>query len=374
MQELKRLIEAQNGVFSEFKKAQEARYQALEGKLFDLEKESGRPAGPGASMSQEASDHYEKFLRRGDTASLAAAREIKASATVGNDPSGGFFVPEQVDSQIGSIREKNSPMRQICRVLKPKTAEYKKITTTGRPTSGWVGEIDPRPETDGPTLAVLTPAWGGLYAMPAATQDLIEDSAFDVGEWFRSEVAKEFSDQEGEAFITGSGVTRPKGLLTYTMVTTGDATRAFGEIQYVASGAAGGLGSPDKLIDLVQILKPKYRQNGSWIMNSLTLGAIRKLKDGDGNYMWRPGLEAGGPSLLLGYPVYESDFMPDIAADVYPVAFGDFMQAYWIFDRPTTVIRDMYTKKPFTLFYTATRVGSMLQNSEAVKTLKLSLA
>ncbi len=374
MQELKRLLEAQNVAFEGFKAAQDARYQALEKDFLDLAKKAGRPPAPySGAMSLETRDYFVKFCRTGNTTMLTAADPERKAATVGSDPSGGYLVPEQIDSQIGSIREKNSPMRQICRVLKPETSEYKKIVTTGRPSSGWVGETEVRPETDTPPLSVLTPFWGGLYANPAASQDLIEDSAFDVAEWFQGEVSKEFSDQEGEAFITGTGIKKPRGLLDFPMVTTGDATRTFGEIQYLASGAAGVF-LPDKLVDLVHLLKAKYRQNAAWLVNSLTLAAIRKFKDGDGNYLWRAGLEAGQPSLLLGYPVWESDFMPDIAGDAYPLAFGDFREAYWIFDRPTTLIRDVYTNKPFVNFYTATRVGSMLANSEAVKVLKLAVA
>ncbi|MFZ5448159.1 MAG: phage major capsid protein [Thermodesulfobacteriota bacterium] len=378
MKDLHTLIEKQGVAFEDFIKANSGRLEKLETAYSEIDKElrevvkkANRPFYPGGGNSGADLEAMTGYLRTGDTSMLAAAE--RKAATVGSDPSGGYLVPEQVDAQIGSIREQNNPMRQICRVIRPETTEYKKIVTTSRPSSGWVGETQARTETDSPGLEVVTPYWGGLYANPAASQDLIEDSAFDVAEWFRSEVAKEFSDQEGEGFISGNGIVKPRGLLDFPTAATGDATRPFGTIQYVPSGDANNL-TPDSLLDLVYSLKSRYRQNAKWLLNSLTLATLRKLKDGDGQYLWRPGLEAGQPSLLLGYPVFEADFMPDVAADAYPIAFGDFQQAYWIFDRPTTVLRDPYTNKPFVNFYTATRVGSMLANSEAVKVLKVAAA
>lgn len=372
-EEFTQLLEEQGKAFEEFKAANDSRYSRLQADFLDFAKQAGRPPAPYSdSAALETLKSFEQYCRTGDTSMLVKAE--RKAATVGSDPGGGYMVPQVIDDQIGSIREKNNPMRQICRVLRPETTEYIKLVNTGRPSSGWVGETWARPETDPPTLSKLKPIWGGLYANPAASQDLIEDSAFDIAEWFRGEVTREFSDQEGEAFITGDGINKPRGLLTFPMVTTADATRTFGEIQYIAGGHASLLNSPDKLIDLIYALKSKYRQNASWLLNSLTLATVRKFKDGDGNYIWRPGLEAGQPSLFLGYPVYESDFMPDVAAGAYPVAFGDFQQAYWIFDRPTAVLRDPFTNKPYVHFYTATRVGSMLANSEAVKVLKIAAA
>jgi HK97 family phage major capsid protein len=383
MDELKRLLEQQSLAFAAFKSANEGEREKIRSEMRALQKEiqavvvkAQRPPAPGDSypeVNQETKEAFARFARSGDTSALYQP-ERKASGTTGIDPDGGYMVPVQTDNQITMIREKSVAMRRVGRVLKPETPEYKKLVSTGGTASGWVGETEARPETAGPQLAVLTPAWGGLYANPAATQDLIEDSAFDIEEWYREEVSKEFSSQEGEAFITGNGIKKPRGITTFPMGTATDATRAFGTIQYIASGIAGALpANPDSFIDVIYALKAKFRQNARWLMNSLTMAAIRKYKDGEGNYMWQPSLIAGQPSTFMGYPVEEDDFMPDVAADSIPILFGDYQQAFWIFDRPTTVIRDPYTNKPYVHFYTATRVGSMLANSEAVKAMKMAV-
>ncbi|MEN6438918.1 MAG: phage major capsid protein [Syntrophobacter sp.] len=369
MSDIRMLLEEQGKAFEAFKSSQNQKYEALERDFMNFAVKANRPGAPGReSLSGEQKQALVDFMRTGDTTNMKV--ESKA-ATVGSDPSGGYMVPQQIDSTIDFIRQQNTPMRRICRVLKPETPDYKKLVSTGGTSSGWVGEIDERSETDTSQIAVLTPAWGGLYANPAASQDLIEDSAFDIAEWFQGEVAREFSDQEGEAFITGSGVKRPRGITTFPMSTDRDSVRDFGTIQYIASGLAGKLpASFDKFFDMIYALKPKYRKNARWSTNSLTIAELRKYKDGSGRYLWQDSLIFGQPATFMGYPVEEDDFMPDVAADAYPIMFGDFQAAYWIFDRPTTVLRDPYSKKPYTLFYTATRVGSMLANSEALKMLK----
>ncbi len=372
-EELRELLEEQGKVFGEFKAANGAEIKELQAQILELAKKAGRPPAPGGgyTLSAEQRDHLVDFMRTGNTDSLVKARETK-TGTTGSDPSGGYLVPQQVDSQIDTIRQQSTPMRRICRVLKPETPEYKKLVSLGGTSSGWVGETETRPETDTSKLAVLSPAWGGLYANPAASQDMLDDSAFDVAEWFRSEVAREFSDQEGESFITGNGVKKPRGILTFPTSTARDKTRDFGTIQYVATKVAAGLGSLDAFIDMVHALKPKYRQNARWSANSLTLAEMRKYKDGDGRLYWQESIVAGQPSIFMGYPVEEDDFMPDIAEGAYPIMLGDFQAAYWIFDRPTMILRDPYTNKPYVHFYTATRVGSMLAQSEAVKLLKVA--
>ena len=168
-----------------------------------------------------------------------------------------------------------------------------------------------------------------------------------------SEIATEFAKAEGSAFVNGDGVDKPKGFLTYTTAATSDATRAFGSLQYVASGAAGGLPATNpenKLLDLVHSLRAPYRQGAVWVMNSSTLATIRKFKTADGAFIWTPGLVTGQPDTLLGYPVVESEDMPDIAANATPIAFGNFQAGYLIAERSeTNILRDPYRTSPMSI-------------------------
>jgi HK97 family phage major capsid protein len=196
---------------------------------------------------------------------------------------------------------------------------------------------------------------------------------FDAEGWLSAEVAREFAEQEGLAFLTGDGVNKPKGLLAYAMSTDNDAARAFGTLQKVHSGVAGDF-TADDLIKLVYTLRKGFRAGASWMMPNTTVFKIRTMKDSEGNYLWRPGLEAGQPSLILGYGITENEDMPEVAADANAIAFGDFRRAYTIVDRiGTRVLRDPYTNKPNVGFYTTKRVGGMLTDSQAVKVLTLSV-
>jgi HK97 family phage major capsid protein len=204
---------------------------------------------------------------------------------------------------------------------------------------------------------------------------MLDDAAFDVEEWLSGEIAAEFAKAEGAAFVSGSGVNRPKGFLTSTAAATGDATRAFGTLQYLASGAAGDFGAnpQERLIDLVQSLRAPYRQGASFVMNAATLARIRKFKTSDGAFVWQPSLSAGQPATLLGYPVVEAEDMPDIAANALAIAFGNFRLGYLVTERSETqILRDPYSNKPFVHFYATKRVGGCVANSEAIKLMRFS--
>jgi HK97 family phage major capsid protein len=255
------------------------------------------------------------------------------------------------------------------------SAGYRKLVTAGGTPSGWVGEIISRPETATPTFIEVAPPSGELYANPAASQAMLDDSAFDVEAWLASEIATEFARAEGSAFVGGNGINRPKGFLAAPTAIQVDSLRPFGTLQYIATGQAGGFGtSPaDKLIDLVQTLRPPYRQGAAFVMNSATASVIRKFKTSDGAFLWQPGLAAGQPDSLLGYPVVEAEDMPDIAADSLSIAFGNFRVGYLIAERTETqILRDPFTNKPFVHFYATKRVGGQVANSEAIKLLKFS--
>ncbi|MGQ5702743.1 phage major capsid protein [Sandaracinobacteroides sp. A072] len=326
----------------------------------------GRAAG---SVGRSA--FADSYLRKGIEADFEAKR-----LSVGVAGEGGLAVPTEIDARIEATLKQISPLRAIADVVKVGSASYRKLVALGGVASGWVSEVAERPETATPGFAEIVPPMGEIYANPAATQAMLDDAMFDVEAWLAGEIATEFARAEGVAFVNGTGVNQPKGFLTYPVSTAGDATRPLGTVQYVPSGASGAFAasSPaDSLIDLVHALRTPYRQGAAWVMNSSTLSVIRKFKDGDGAFIWRPGLSEGEPATLLGYPVIESDAMPDIAANALSIAFGQFRSAYVIAERgETAVLRDPYSNKPFVHFYATRRVGGALVNSEAVKLMRFS--
>lgn len=396
IQDVKQVAEELGAKFDEFKQKNDKRVEALEaekGKLVEqvetlneklgqlddmksaLEKELAgmkRPDGTGTKAASEHKAAFMQFVRKGIDTGLG---ELQAKALqIGVDADGGYAVPEELDRNIIELLRDESPMRQVCNQIFVGTPDYKRLANLGGAGSGWVGETAPRPETSTPTLAQISAVMGELYANPQATQTSLDDMFFDVEGWLNSEVGREFSEKEGAAFLLGDGANKPKGLLAYPFAVAGDKTRPYGTLQRLVSGNAGAF-SGDDLIDLVQAVKAGYRRAGTWMMNNLTVAYVRKLKDSEGNYLWRPGLEVGQPSSLLGYGITENEDMPDIAADANALAFGDFKRAYTIVDRiGTRVLRDPYTNKPYVGFYTTKRVGGMLVDSQAVKVLTLSAA
>jgi HK97 family phage major capsid protein len=333
---------------------------------------AARPALSGAKAGASASPFVENYLRKG----LEAGVELKAVVGT-SDAAGGYAVPEEIDAEIDRTLASLSPIRAIANVVKVGTSGYRKLVTTGGTPSGWVSEVAARPETDTPLFAEIAPPFGELYANPAASQAMLDDAAFDVEAWLAQEIATEFARAEGAAFVSGSGVNRPKGFLSSPNSGAIDTVRPFGTLQFITSGAAGafpGSNPQDKLVDLVQALRPPYRQGAVFVMNSATASAIRKFKTADGAFLWQPGLVTGRPDTLLGYPLVEAEDMPDLAADSLSVAFGNFKAGYLIAERAETqILRDPFTHKPFVHFYATKRVGGQVSNSEAIKLMKFAV-
>ena len=199
-------------------------------------------------------------------------------------------MPRQIDALIGRSLLDISPIRAIATVVQTGSAGYRKLVTTGGTPSGWVSETAGRPATATPDFAEIAPPTGELYANPAASQAMLDDAAFDVQAWLADEIAREFARAEGAAFVHGSGVNQPRGFLTVTATDEPDDVRAFGEMQYIASGSSGTFGGTnpeDALVDLVHALRPAYRQGAAFVLNSATLARIRKFKTADGAFLWQ---------------------------------------------------------------------------------------
>ena len=336
----------------------------------------------GAGQTPEAAEHtqaFNKWFRRGDRAIDADLRdlEVKAALTSDSDEDGGYVVPEEMSNTIDRVVGTVSVMRDISQQMTISTDTYKKLIGVGGAGSGWVGEKQARPETDTPTLRELVFNMQEIYANPATTQKMLDDGRVDIAAWLGNEVAIEFAEQEGAAFISGDGVNRPRGIMSYDKVANG--SYAWGKIGYVPSGKAGGFADPtasvspaDAVVDLYYGLKQQYRNGASFLMSDATMGTVRKFKNADGDFIWQ--LPTGSAELptILNKPVRTDDNMDAVAAGKFPISFGNFQRGYLIVDRfGIRVLRDPFTNKPYVHFYTTKRVGGGVQNFEAIKHMKI---
>jgi HK97 family phage major capsid protein len=331
----------------------------------------------GASEKAQPTEHkraFESYVRKGESRGLS---EIEAkSMSVTSNPDGGFLVPAETEAEIGRIISNASPIRAISDVRQVSASVYNKPFATTGVAAGWAAENGARPETASQNLAQMQFPTMELYAMPAATQALLDDSVVNLDQWLGQEVQTVFAEQESQAFVAGNGISKPKGFTDYAKQP--DATWSWNTIGYIATGVAGAFAASnpsDKLIDLIYALKAGYRQNANWVMNRKTQSAIRKFKDGQGNYLWAPPASADGKASLMNFPVTESEHMPDIGTDTFAIAVGDFKQGYLIVDRVgLRILRDPYSSKPYVLFYTTKRVGGGVQNFEAIKLMKFGVS
>ena len=347
-------------------------------RLEDIALKGARPPLDGArnpathAAAREHKSAFDAYVRSGESGGL---RQIETKAmSGGSNPDGGYLVPFELEREIGQRLAVLSPIRSIASVREISASVYKKPFMTAGPAVGWVGETDSRSQTTSPTLDALSFPAMELYAMPAATATLLDDAAVNIDEWIAAEVELSFAVQEGTALVSGDGTNKPKGFLNYTAVAQG--SWSWGNLGYIASGAAGafaGSDPSDALVDLIYALKAPYRQNATFVMNRKTQGTIRKFKDAGGSYLWQPPAQAGGRASLMNFPLVEAEDMPDVAANSLSIAFGDFRRGYLIVDRQgVRVLRDPYSAKPYVLFYTTKRVGGGVQDFDAIKLMKFA--
>lgn len=333
--------------------------------------------GAGDSLNAAERQHSTAFatwFRRGEVDADLGQLSVQAALTTQSDPDGGYLVPVDWEQGIDRVLGAMTAMRQICRVIQVGGGGYRKLVNVGGATSGWTGEEDARSSTATPTLRELSLPFGELYAEPAVTQTMLDDARFDVEAWLASEIAIEFSEEEGQAFITGNGKNKPRGILSYDKVA--NASYSWGKIGFVVTGAAAAFASTnpaDALINLLFALRQGYRNGAAFLTSDSVMAEIRKWKDGQGNYLWSPPSAAEQVGTILGKPVHTDDYMDGLGAGKFPVAVADWQKAYTIADRfGTRVLRDPFTNKPFVKFYTTKRVGGGITNYEAIKFLKCS--
>ncbi len=299
---------------------------------------------------------------------------VEAAMTKGSDADGGYLAPIEWDRTITGKLKEISPIRANARVISITTAGFKKVFTDRAVGSGWVGETASRPATSTPQLGQLDFTPGEIYANPAISQQALDDAAVNLEQWLGDEVETEFARQEGIAFVSGDGANKPYGILTYVAGAANAARHPWGEIKVANSGAAAAFTS-DGFIDLFYSLPASFRSNAKLYTSRLAQSAMRKLKDGQGNYLWQPSFAAGQPATLGGEQIVEVPDMPAVAAGNIAALYGDMAASYLVVDRVgVRVLRDPYTNKPFVHFYTTKRVGGGLYNPEPMRALKIGAA
>lgn len=320
-----------------------------------------RPEDVSTDEFKAYAEAYGLYLRRGE-----GAVEQK-TMSVGSDPDGGFFVMPAVAGRMLTIVYETSPMREMATVETIGTDSIEFPIDEDEADCGWVGETNERNGNGGtPQVGVQKISVHEIYAKPKATTKLLEDASIDVGGWLERKIGEKFARTEASSFITGNGVKKPRGILTYENGTVR------GKIEQINSGSAASV-TFDGLINTVSALKEPYHPGATWLMRRATEGSVMLLKDLNGQYLWRPALEAGKPSTLLGYTVRHAADMSGVAANALAIAFGNFKAGYTIVDRlGVSVLRDPYSAKPFVEFYARKRVGGDVTNFEAFKIHKIA--
>lgn len=324
-------------------------------------------AAPAEAPHQKA---FNAYLRSGDDDGLRGLdMEGKAmSSAVAAD--GGYLVNPEVSDTIRARLVGAASLRQIASVVAVEASSFDVLVDRAEADAGWADEATATTETGSPQIDRISIPLHELSALPKASQRLLDDAAFDIETWLAGRIADKFARTEATAFVAGDGIAKPRGFLTHP--TVDNASWSWGQIGTVKTGTDGDFGplGPDALIDLVYALDAGYRTGASFVMNSKTAGAVRKLKDNDGRFLWSDSLASGEPARLLGYPVLIAEDMPDIATGANAIAFGDFSKGYTIAERPDLrVLRDPFSAKPHVLFYATKRVGGDVTDFAAIKLL-----
>jgi len=376
--EVKAAIASFIGEFKGFHGELQSKLQQQEERLTMLDRKSYAAGRPALSAAHHEEPVHKKaigaYLRSGEDDGLRGLTiEAKAMNTAVS-ADGGYLINPEMAERIQGVLHSTVSVRAVANVVNVESGSFDVVIDRTDLGSGWATELAAFAETATPTLERISIKLHELAALPKASQRLLDDAAFDVEGWLAERIANKFARSEAAAFINGDGVDKPKGFLNYNKITNG--SWVWGQLGYVPTGAAGDFAATnasDSIVDLVYALGAEYRANGTFLMNSKTAGAVRKMKDADGRFMWSDGLAVGEPSRLMGYPVLVAEDMPDIGANAYAIAFGDFHAGYTVAERPDLrILRDPFSAKPNVLFYASKRVGGDVTDFNAVKLLKFA--
>ncbi|MEO1000429.1 MAG: phage major capsid protein [Pseudomonadota bacterium] len=374
---------AMAGFLSDFRTFQadiKSRLKQQEARLTMLDRKTAEAARPALSRAADTEAPHQKafaaYLRNGDDDALRAVEVETKGLSTAVAAEGGYLVDPRTADRIQSVLSGAASLRQIANVVQVEATAYDVLIDTSDVGAGWADEATATTESATPAIERISIPLHELSALPKASQRLLDDTAFDVEGWLAGRIADKFNRAEAASFVSGDGDNKPTGFLDYTPVAND--SWAWGSLGYVATGVAGDFDSTDPadaIVDLVYSLSARYRANATFVMNSKTAGAVRKMKDADGRFLWSDGLAAGEPARLMGYRVLIAEDMPDIAADAHAIAFGDFAAGYTIAERPDLrILRDPFSAKPHVLFYATKRIGGDVSDFAAIKLLKFGVS
>lgn len=279
---------------------------------------------------------------------------------VGTDSEGGYLVPDEFERTLVEALEEENMFRQLAKIIQTSSGDRKIPVVATKGTASWIDEEGAFLESDDVFGQVSIGAYK-LGTMIKVSEELLNDSVFNLEGYISREFARRIGAKEEEAFFTGDGKGKPTGILT-----------ASGGAEVGVTSAAAAAITADEMIDLFYSLKSPYRKNAVWVLNDGTIKAIRKLKDNQGQYLWQPSLTAGTPDMILGRPVRTSAYMPAAAAGAKTVAFGDFGY-YWIADRQGRSFKkltELYAATGQVGFLASQRVDGKLILPETVKVMQ----
>ena len=376
-------IEKMNAAIENLRTAQTAQNDAeiskRDAEISDLKKQIAQLSNPinGTAQAEDPSKQYEKdfhtYLKTGNALNLREDPVPPVAGSEGTNANGGFICPDGLDKRVVELLTPRSTIRRNATIIQASGKKYQRPYKKSGITSGWVGETSARTATDAQTYDMISAEVGELYAFPQYTQNFLADTWYNVEQGFARDLAITFADKEETAFITGDGSNKPKGILgsTTTFGTEDDTQRDWNKLQKVNTGSATGI-TLNSLYKIKDSLNYAYRSNAKWYMSTSTYTALQQaLVDTTQHGIFGRGdVSQNMPETLLGYPIEIDDYMPAVAANSYPIIFGDMRQGYAILERPGIgVLRDMYSNKPYIGLYTIKRVGGLIQDYRALKVL-----
>jgi len=386
--EIKTAVDAVTGENAELKAASETSQSmlaALETELAakaeqiaEMEAKAAAPAIITSSKDIIMDSSFKTFMVEG----LDGLRTKGTDLQISTDAQGGYALPEELRQEIIKLEKEISPIRQVVAVTSASTTDVKQLVSVGDAASGWVGETTARGQTNAPELAQRTATFGEVYARPRIYQHMLEDAFFNVEGWLTGEVARQFAEVEGAAFLSGNGTNKPVGILNgLTLGSSAAAHDVNGTYQVIDSGSDGALGANaaatiDFLRGVVLTLKTGYLAGAKFMMNRATHDTLVQLKNADGEYFLQRDITAAAASTLFGYEIVINEdmaSMPTTTGSACPILFGNFPRAYQIIDRVgVSMLRDPYTNMGSVMFYTRKRTGSMVLDASALKVISVA--
>lgn len=312
------------------------------------------PTG-GAPATGRASDAYRQAfwnVMRGN-------RAVSNDLSVGTDTQGGYLVPDEFERTLVQALQEHNIMRKFARIIRTSSGDLPIPVVASQGTAAWVDEAGTIPTSDAGFGQVILGAHK-LATMIKVSHELLNDSAFPLESFLAQDFGRRIGSLEEEAFLAGDGTKKPTGMLTDAKV--GKTAASASAITF------------DEIMDLYHSLRSPYRDKAVFITNDLTVKALRKLKDGNGQYIWQPSVVSGTPDTILGRPVYVSSFVPQIAAGAKVMAFGDFSY-YWIADRKGRTferLNELFSTTDQVGFKATQRVDGKLILPEAVQVMQMA--